>query len=323
MSIFYDIRDACARIAARARHVRIEEQAVDAAAAALTPADLVRHTPADPRCCFEEGDEEAKCAFVLIRNSLRFGAGWFDSLYIPDEFGGSGHAFVAARLADRFRDAGPLTAAELLGMTVEDAASLFGQSAANKDAVELMGLYAAAMQDLGRQVAGNYFASFASLVRDAQHSAAGLVNILKRLKFYQDVSSHHSQPAPFFKRAQQAAADLGTIFRREGLGGMYDIEEMTAPAGARLPYILRIHGVLTLTEALAERVDHGEPLESGDEEEVELRAVALHAVERIKQQQQYEGVRASSTGIAQALFLVKVPPSASAMQPHHARCVHY
>ena len=54
-------------------------------------------------------------------------------------------------------------------------------------------------------------------------------------------------------------------------------------ADYRVPQILRVKGVLRYSPALAERIDRREVLGFGSEEEVEIRAATIQAVERVRE----------------------------------------
>src|SRR5918998_4132554 len=96
-----DIRAACARVAERARSVRIVHDAIPAYAATL-PAD----SPPAPDLAPGASDEE-RAAFSLQLNAVNFGSGWFPTLRKPP--GRSGFRTVEAGLRAR----GPWTAEEL------------------------------------------------------------------------------------------------------------------------------------------------------------------------------------------------------------------
>jgi hypothetical protein len=86
---------------------------------------------------------------------------------------------------------------------------------------------------------------------------------------------------PFYKRAQITAADLHLALGGEGPGRFDDLDRLTIFADNLVPHVLRVDGVLVLDARLAARIDRGELLREGSEEEVELRACAVDAVERL------------------------------------------
>lgn len=81
LSIVDEIRTACARVASRARHVRINEDTIERYARTL-PA-----TGAAPASEPEDQLEE-RAAYWLQLNAINFGSGWFPTLCKPDGLSG-------------------------------------------------------------------------------------------------------------------------------------------------------------------------------------------------------------------------------------------
>ena len=80
-----------------------------------------------------------------------------------------------------------------------------------------------------------------------------------------------------YKRAQLAAADLALA----GLARFSDLDRLTLMADNLVPHVLRLDGVLRVDPGLVERIERGELLAAGQPEEVELRAGAVTAGERL------------------------------------------
>jgi hypothetical protein len=101
------------------------------------------------------------------------------------------------------------------------------------------------------------------------------------MPLYRDVSQYDEFSVPFYKRAQITAMDLAVAFDERGLGWFEDLGDLTIFADNLVPHVLRCEGVLSYNAPLAARIDGGELLRPGSREEVEIRAAALHAVERM------------------------------------------
>jgi hypothetical protein len=231
-------------VAERAQRVRIVADAIEPYAATLAGAPPAPLDP-DP-------------ALSLQLNAINFGSGWFPTLRKPP--GLSGFRTVEAGL----RAHGPWTCGELQAMTPERIAAALGQDAGH----ELMGLFAAALRELGAHAAAAHDGSFATMAA-AHGEATGLADELATLPMWRDVSRYGDLEVPFYKRAQIAASALVPAGR----------ERLTMFADNLVPHVLRIDGVLAFDENLVARIDAGELLEHGSPEEVEIRACALHAVE--------------------------------------------
>lgn len=64
--------------------------------------------------------------------------------------------------------------------------------------------------------------------------------------------------------------------------GFYDMDRLTMFADYRVPQILRARGVLRYSQMLAQKIDTNEVIPSGSEEEVEIRAATVQAVECLR-----------------------------------------
>ena len=86
-----------------------------------------------------------------------------------------------------------------------------------------------------------------------------------------------------YKRAQIFAADLWGAFQGQGYGEFNDIGSITIMADYIVPAVLRQIGVLKYSSILANKIDAENEIGPGSEEEVELRACSIHAVEKMRE----------------------------------------
>lgn len=271
------VRGSCRRVAERARHVRIVEEKIPAYASALAarPASLPE---LDPDChVLGRGKETA--AFMLTLEAVNFGSGYFPHLRRTEA--SSGYFTIARALADRYRRAGPMTAAELAGIGVEECFAIFGQDPENAPIRELMTLFARAWNQLGSHLLETCDGSFVALIEAAGGRAERLVELLSAMPFFDDRARYDDLDVAFYKRAQLTAADLSLAFGGEGLGRFEDLADLTIFADDLVPHVLRVDGVLCYDDTLAHRIDRGDLLPAGSASEIEIRACAIHAVERL------------------------------------------
>ena len=271
------VRSTCAAVADQAAHVRIDTNLLPSYAAGL-PLDVLAAPAIDPASHYL-GQGEGTVAFLLTLGAINFGSGYFPHLHKRP--GMSGYFTVASGLNDHFRAHGPLSAVDLGRLTPGDCTRIFGQSPENTVAGELMGLFATALNDLGRFLIHRFAGSFSALVEAADASAVRLVMLLREMPFYEDVASYGSLRVHFFKRAQLTAADLALAFGGQGPGRFDDLRRLTLFADNLVPHVLRMDNVLVYDEDLAARIDAGERIERGSPAEIELRACAVHAVEKL------------------------------------------
>jgi hypothetical protein len=262
-----EVREACAWVAERASWVRIEAGAIAEYAKALPESE--GGGDGDPSFALVAGDRETRAAFGLCLNAINFGSGWWPT--IRKREGLSGYSTIAAALVDRFRGAGPWSAAELTELSPADLAAVLGQDPEHP----LMTDFARSLRDVGAHVRADHDGRFERVVDAAAGSALRLAGLLASWDAFADASTYGGRRVPFFKRAQLAAADLD----RAGVASFPDRHRLTAFADNLIPHVLRVDGVLRLDPALEAKIEAGGLLEHGSPEEVELRACAVHAVE--------------------------------------------
>jgi Potential Queuosine, Q, salvage protein family len=316
--LFARVREAAAEVTRRARHVRIEDEALEELAGLLS-----RERPAQPSLdpahqAFP--DEASTVAFVVTINAINFGSGWFPHLAKRD--GLSGYLTIAAALRERVEREGAWSAAELERLRPEDCARVFGQTLA-PPVSELMALFAQALNELGVFLAREHRGRYAGPIEEARGSAERLVQSLARMPLYRDVARYEGFEVPFYKRAQITCSDLAEALRGRGLGRFDDIDELTLFADNLVPHVLRTLGVLLYSPDLSKRIDSEELIPWGSEEEVEIRAVALHAVERLAGSCARRGWKAPPRRLDHLLWSRGQSPRVKARPRHRTRCAYY
>ena len=302
-----ELRSACARVAERAEHVRIEPERTAAYVGTL-PIDM-SSDGADADVHLTNGTREELAAFWLTLDSINFGSGWFPTL--RKRGGRSGYFTIATALRERFVADGPWPARALAEIDAGEVADVLGQDRDH----ELMALFARSLGDLGRHVATEYDGRFAAVVDDAGSSAVALVETLRGWDSFADCSRYDGMAIPFLKRAQILSADLA----RAGVAAFRDLDRLTMFADNLVPHVLRLDGLLTYDPALLERIERGELIEHGSREEVEIRACALHTVALIAA----ERAGAIEADIDAVLWRRGQTPRYKAVPRHRSRCTAY
>ena len=236
------VRRHCAEIAAHARHVRIDPDAM-VESGGIVGLDESLH--------FLDGEPADVARYVLILDSINFGSGWFDELSTTTDA-------LTRRLTAHARTNGPYTAAELRALDAAAVGELLGLDPEH----QLMRLYSAALNHLGLFLGDRPLLPF--LGDSAETLAERLAD---GMPFFDDRG--------FYKRAQIAANDL----HMAGVVEFADIDRLTIFADNLVPHVLRMDGVLSYSDELATRVEAGIELAAGGEFERELRACAVHACE--------------------------------------------
>ncbi|MEA2382357.1 MAG: hypothetical protein QOH72_2328 [Solirubrobacteraceae bacterium] len=295
MTLSDQVRATCAQIAADARSVRIDLEALDALDPGAPPAlDTERH--------YVEGEPVDVATYILALDAINFGSGWFPTLRKrrgPDGTAVSGYFTVAWGLADRFRALGAWTSAELRGMRTDEIADVLGQPRDH----ELMALFSQALRQLGRFLGER---GALDAVADANGSAVRLAEQLAA------GMTMFSDPG-FYKRAQIASSDLALA----GVASFRDIDRLTIFADNLVPHVLRCDGVLVYDERLAAHIDSGRSLRPGPQER-EIRATAVHACALLARR-----TGMTERDIDNALWTRGGAPEYKAIPRHRCRTIFY
>jgi hypothetical protein len=188
---------------------------------------------------------------------------------------------------------------------------------------ELMALFARAWNELGRLLETEYAGRFEGIVEAAGGRVATMVSLLAGMPAYRDVSRYEELEVPFYKRAQLTCADLDAAFEGRGPGRFEDLDEMTIFADNLVPHVLRRRGVLRYDAELLARIDRQALIDAGSPEEVEIRAAAVHAVERMADVLDAAGKGTPARRLDFLLWSLGQSPNIKDQPRHRTRCVYY
>ena len=297
-TIFDEIRERCRQVADRARHVRIARERIPDYVSPLLARSLL--VPSLDTVSHFVGEQETTIAFFITLAAVNFGSGYFPHLRKRPEM--SGYYTIATALTERFRSQGPFTAGELAAVSAHDCADLFCQDLADPAMAELMSTFADAWNDLGEDLITRFDSSFSSCIEAANHTAASLVAILSEQSLFRDVSDYHGIEVPFFKRSQLLASDLSLALDGRGLGRFDDLDHLTIFADNLVPHVLRLEGILEYSQSLNQDIEAERLIPTGSDEEVEIRACSVHAVELMIEAVAESGVNWTARNVDQVLW---------------------
>jgi hypothetical protein len=318
-TLFDQIRETCHKVADRARHVQINYDRISTYASSL-PVEKAVKPQLDPDCHYL-GRQRDTLAFLLILDTINFGSGYFP--HLSKRPGMSGYFTTASSLNDYFKKHGPFSAEQLATITVDQCRRIFDQDPANLTIKELMQHFATALNDLGRYLLDHFNGDFTGLVEAAASSAGRLVELLKKMHYFNDVEPYDELAVPFFKRAQIVAADLAVAFDGQMWGNFEDLDQLTIFADNLVPHVLRMDGVLRYESSLISRIEAAILIPAGSAEEIEIRACAVHAVELIKQSICHTGQPITSSQLDYFLWNRGQLPNYKAIPRHRTRTVYY
>ena len=153
----------------------------------------------------------------------------------------------------------------------------------------------------------------------ADGSAVNLVRLLLRhFQGFRDTSIYRGTLVHLYKRAQILVGDLWAAYgrRKEGLYSFRDLDQLTMFADYRVPQILREMGIMAYSPALAARIDGRQEIACGSEEEVEIRACTVVAVDMLHKALTSRGLNLLVIEVDWLLWQ-KGEESKDSIAPHH------
>jgi hypothetical protein len=130
-----------------------------------------------------------------------------------------------------------------------------------------------------------------------------ITSIIADFPSFIDSSQYKGETVVFSKRAQLMVADIDQMFRDSAYGNLKNADKLTACADYKLPQILRKVGILVYDKILQEKIDAKIEISAGSEEEVEIRANTIWAVELIKEEIRKHGGSITSNQINDYLWI--------------------
>ncbi|PWT78971.1 MAG: hypothetical protein C5B60_00365 [Chloroflexi bacterium] len=180
------------------------------------------------------------------------------------------------------------------------------------------------VREAGRVLLERYRGRFATAVDQTGRSAVALVLLLVReFPSFRDIARRGSLVVPFFKRAQICVADLHTAFAGDDYGAFSDLDALTAFADYKLPQLLRRYGILRYSTELAAKVDQMLPIESGAEEEIEIRSATIWAVEWLRRGLRTRGMIYPASAIDYRLWADSQAVTPETRPYHRTRTIYY
>ena len=140
------------------------------------------------------------------------------------------------------------------------------------------------LRENGKILEQKYKEEFTNVLKKAQKDALKLLQVLvSDFPSFNDFAVYKGNKIFFHKRAQLLISDIYRVFRGENYGDLNNIDQLTAFADYKIPQILRKLGILEYTSELSFKVDNKILIPAGSQEEIEIRANTIWAIEIIKE----------------------------------------
>jgi hypothetical protein len=163
----------------------------------------------------------------------------------------------------------------------------------------------------------NFDGDFLNLIEEAGRNCVKIVDLLDEyFPSFDDKEDYRGQSIYFNKRAQLAAKYSYEIARDFKDNELKDYDQLTAGAEYKIPAVLRDLDILEYSESLVRMVDGKTEISAGSEEEIEIRAFSVQAIELIKAKLNERGFGLSSPEIHTFIWF-KGKKSPQSGKPHH------
>lgn len=162
-----------------------------------------------------------------------------------------------------------------------------------------------------------------NLLKKAKGDALKLLNIItKNFPSFNDFAIYKNKKVFFHKRAQLFIADLYRMFK-DKFGKFKNVDKLTALADYKIPQVLRKLGIFEYSSQLAEKIDGRILIPAGSQEEVEIRANTIWAIELMKKEVKKKIPNIKSFDIDSYLWLLSQKKSPGDKPYHLTRTIFY
>lgn len=179
------------------------------------------------------------------------------------------------------------------------------------------------IRETGRVLLERFDGQFIHAIESVSSRAWPLaVLLMTEFDSFRDVGNYRGKIVYFMKRAQITVLDVSVAWQHRDYPALAGLEELTAFADYRVPQALRHLGIMKFAEDLAGRVEKEEEIAAGSEEEMEIRAVTVHAVDRMVKALAGQGKKTAAWEVDWYLWELSHAPDV-AIQHHRTRTIFY
>jgi len=263
----------------KSKFVSINETAIANFAKTITLGDFNK-SEYNNETIIENGSEEEQIAYAIVYNALNF-CYWGEPKWTitidSQEYDGSSGMLRALKRG--IKNGYKLLEAEYLAeLPKQDLKDVFKgniEIPLFKQRLELL-------RELGKIIVGKFSSQFLNVVKKGNFDSEKIVNILAKdfPNIFDDTASYHGNKVYFYKRAQLVPAHLADLKKLDLISSdITGYDNLTAFADYKVPQLLRKFDTLEYVEELANKIDSKIEIPSGSDEEIEIRANTIWAVE--------------------------------------------
>jgi len=294
------IAENCEWVMQNSSHVYVNESKIPEYAEFIWDVykEQMKHNLFSSEVHYISDDKEDSLAYIFALDSINFGSGYFEKAR-ADHGLNINYYYVAKALKGAFDNQTVNTPEKWMEVSYADLFDIFSFSRGEYEAIDkMLKSFEGALQDTGRHIVENYKGKVCNFIEASDYSAVKIADDLADWKYFKDCSVYKEREIFFLKRAQILPADIDLIYKDY----LKDVDKLTMFADNRVPHTLHCDGVLKYNEDLEAKINNREAFKFGSEEEVEMRAGAIHAVELMKHHLVSKGIKVRSVDLDRLLW---------------------
>lgn len=321
------VLESCHPVVKEARYVLIREESLNYYARELVEK---KESPVTWNREFHyHGPRDRLFAYVFVLDTLNF---CFWSL--PGEprwtveYGGAkynGYWALALALKKAFEDGKPLWEPSFLKTLDSAVLQTVLMPGGEGPPIPLFDERLANLRELGEALCRDWQGEFRVFMeRNGPDVGSFVEAVVSSFPSFADEALYRGKKVHFYKRAQILAGDLAGALEAPGEPPLFpDLENLTAFADYKLPQILRHAGILVYSPELAAKVDNRVLLLPQSEEEVEIRASTVWAVEELRRRLAALGSTCTAMELDWLLWHLSQSMPADVKPYHLTRTIYY
>lgn len=316
-----EVRESCNKVVDAARHVTINDTALRLFADGLRSSDLQQSEFGTELATLSESE---RIAFVVVFEAICFSF-WGDPKWAIEinnySYDGS-KAMLHALLYAHAKHVNIFDATYLASLSKQDFSSIFSGNVE----LPLANERRAMLRRVGSYFSEHWRGSYTDFIENAKWHAPTIARQLasELPEVFNDQARYNNTPVHFYKRAQLVPAKLQDLYETGQLHHpIHDVGLLTGFADYKIPQLLRSLRILAYDVGLATMIDTKSELESGSDEEVEIRAATIVALERITERVQERFPQATAAKVDTAIFLATQQKHSSDLPYHRTRTIWY
>jgi hypothetical protein len=180
------------------------------------------------------------------------------------------------------------------------------------------------LRENGKILLEKYDGQFSKVLKKSQNDTLCLLEILTTdFPSFDDSTKYEGQKVVFHKRAQLAISDIYRTFKGKKFGDLKNIDQLTAFADYKIPQSLRKLGIIEYAPDLTAKIDKKVQIPEGSEEEIEIRANTIWAIELMKKELKTKNPNITSMDIDSYLWLLGQNKSPNDKHYHLTETIFY